>query len=62
MFERSPLPRLRYWGGRSLLADGSAMGVGSCCGKAFSRVFDAAGAMGRLEGETGKKKLLSLSA
>lgn len=48
--------------GRSLLAASTAGGVGSCGGEAFSRVFDTAGAKGRLEGETGKKKLLSLSA
>lgn len=45
--------------GRSLLAASSAGRVGSCGGESFSRVFDTAGAKGRLEGETGKKKLLS---
>lgn len=55
-------PRCKVLRGRSFLAASSAGGVGSCGGEAFSRVFDTAGAKGRLEGETGKKKLLSLSA
>lgn len=63
MCVRSPLSaRCKVLRGRSLLAAHSAEGVGSCGGEAFSRVFDTAGAEGFLEGEMGKKKLLSLSA